>query len=236
MTFVGVAEAAHRLQVSDRRIRYLVEAGLLRASKASHGWIIDADSLDELATRERPAHTRAFSRRIAWAAAALADGAGASWLSSSERSRLATRMNTVVDVDVWRARLNNLAASTVRVRVGRAHREALLGDAAVYVSDARAVSADAERLIEPTVAHLWVAGQEQLQQLVDRHALLTSSQGDVVLHLAEVDGLTRLGNDDRQVYRMVAATDLLSMDDARSRSVGGGLIAQAISERQWNLR
>jgi excisionase family DNA binding protein len=54
MEFVTTEQAAARMGISDRRIRALIKARILRAKKFGRDWMIDTTSLEHVAMQARP--------------------------------------------------------------------------------------------------------------------------------------------------------------------------------------
>lgn len=52
MALITTAEAAERLGVTDRRVRQMIEDGILKGEKVGRDYLIDEDSLE--AAKERP--------------------------------------------------------------------------------------------------------------------------------------------------------------------------------------
>ena len=51
MNIIGTVEAGRRLRVSSRRVRQLIEAGRLRATRLGNEWAIDPADLQAVAVR-----------------------------------------------------------------------------------------------------------------------------------------------------------------------------------------
>lgn len=234
---VGVSRAAQRLGVGERRIRALIESGLLKAERVSGIYLVDEDSLDSLAVLDSRPHVRAFSRRIAWAAAELADGGRAAFISDAERSRLRARLSgTAVSAATWVHRLRDRAATTGHFRAGPPQVVELLADTALVLGGASASNGVGERLVATDTAELWVSGDDELAASVNRHGLLPSRTGNVIVRCASVSELTQLTSDGQNVYRLIVAADLLDSKDSRARSAGVDLLAAIQDEQRWLRR
>jgi len=230
---MGVGEAASRLGVSSQRVRALINAGLLEATEISGRYVVDDDSLDALAGHVRHTAIRAFSRRIAWSAAALADGVRPTWISQSELSRLRTRMtNAEADVDAWRARIRARAGSRATYRLGRTRLDSLLSSAGVARSGTVATNLVTDRQVGDAGVAVWLATRDQRDHLIKTFGLLASSSGNVTVRTADVAGLDQVGTG-VDAYRMIVAGDLLDSTDARGRHAGAELLVSALSERRW---
>jgi excisionase family DNA binding protein len=230
---IDVGEAARRLGVSERRVRDLIAAGDLAAVRVSGRYAIAEDAFDALATRARPRAVRAFSRRIAWAAAALVDDVRPTWISQSELSRLRKRLSgSDRDPDVWRARLADRAATTITYRVATPNLRGLLSSKAVTRSGVSARSLVADRQIDNETAALWLATGANLDTTVAQFGMLQSADGNVTMRIADVEGMSRTGQDD-DTYRLVIAADLLDSPDARGRRSGAHLLNAVLAEHRW---
>ena len=93
-----------------------------------------------------------------------------------------------------------------------------------------------ERLVAADTAELWVSGDDELAASVNRHGLLASRTGNVVVRCASVSGLTRLTSDGQNAYRLIVAADLLDSKDSRARSAGVDLLAAIQDEQRWVRR
>ena len=70
MVQLSVREAANQLSVSPRRVRAMLQDGILRGDQIGGRWLVDASSLNAAG---KPSG-RPFSERVAWALIDLADG------------------------------------------------------------------------------------------------------------------------------------------------------------------
>lgn len=133
-------EAAARLDVSQARVRALINSGGLTARRVGTLWLIDSVSVEhQRGLTTAGANSRAMSPRVAWAAADLADGGTAAWLSATERSRLRRRLSSTTDVDVVRRWMSRCASSIHRYKVGPKDLTALLTDSRVVRTGISAV-------------------------------------------------------------------------------------------------
>jgi excisionase family DNA binding protein len=226
----GVAEAAARLGLSARRVHGLIASGQLRAQSIGGRYLIDEESLDRLADRARRRGVRPLSRRVAWAAAAMADGVTASWLSSSERSRLRARLRDGDDdADAWVARLRRRAASEFCFRIGTEQADGLLESGAVGRSGTHARNLVTDLFAGSENAVVWVLDEARLRDAVDRFGLLPTARGNLTVRVAGVDGLGAVGAGGGDAFRLIVAADLLELGDARSRRAGEALLLHCLS-------
>ena len=65
MKIIGTAEAARRLNVTQSRVRVLIDSGRLKAMKVGREWLIDPKDLDAVKDRKvgRPRKARKTSKR-----------------------------------------------------------------------------------------------------------------------------------------------------------------------------
>ena len=65
MKIIGTAEAARRLGVTQNRVRALIDAERLRATKVGNVWLIDPKDLETVKTRKpgRPRKSRKSSKQ-----------------------------------------------------------------------------------------------------------------------------------------------------------------------------
>ena len=66
MKIIGTAEAARRLNVTQSRVRVLIDSGRLKAMKVGREWLIDPKDLDAVKDRKvgRPRKARKTSKTI----------------------------------------------------------------------------------------------------------------------------------------------------------------------------
>jgi excisionase family DNA binding protein len=66
MKIIGTAEAARRLNVTQSRVRVLIDSGRLKAMKVGREWLIDPKDLDAVKERKvgRPRKARKTSKTI----------------------------------------------------------------------------------------------------------------------------------------------------------------------------
>jgi excisionase family DNA binding protein len=230
---VDVPEASRRLGVSARRVRELIVAGVLPATRIAGRYAIVEDALDELAERSRPSWVRAFSRRIAWGAAALVDGEHPGWLSQPELSRLRRRLSeTDPNADAWRTRLKERAGSTTTYRVTPANTRRLLSSKVIARSGVSARNLASDRQVAADMAAVWQAQRADLAEVITRYAMLPSDQGNVVVRIADVEGMAATGVSG-DAYRLIVAADLLDAGDARQKRAGRQLLHAALGEHRW---
>jgi len=103
--WISVAEAAHELGVSPRRVRHLVDSGALPARRLGVGWLLPADAVHARA-RHAPSPGRPLSAPLAWAVLRVAQ----ELLDEPREPAEAERVNELLRVEV-RLRRRLLAAA-----------------------------------------------------------------------------------------------------------------------------
>jgi hypothetical protein len=230
---IGAKEAAARLQVGQHRVRALIRSGALRAELIGGRYIVDERSLESIEASTRPAHVRSFSRRVAWAAAALADGRRPGWLSQPELSRLRGRMDSAgADPATWMARMKGRASQVATYRAGDAVIGSLRHDQRLALSGSTATNLASDRQIAASRVQLWCLTSADRDEVVAAYGLLATAQGNTELRVADVQGLNQLGVEGN-AFRLIVAADLLDGEDARARSAGRALLEATLRERRW---
>lgn len=229
-------QAAARLGVSPARVRALINSGGLTARRVGTLWLIDSASIEhQRGLTSAGATSRAMSPRIAWAAADLADGGTAAWLSATERSRLRRRLTTTTDVDIVRRWMSRHASSIHRYKVGPKDLTALLTDRRIVRTGISAVESYRLGLGTGGAADVYVSS-EDLDQLVRGYVLLSTGPGNLTVRVDDVGlyrAVTRTIDRRLVVPRLIAGADLADDTDARTRSTGRRLLAEVLTDRKW---
>ncbi|PQM44780.1 helix-turn-helix domain-containing protein [Mycobacterium talmoniae] len=224
---VTAQQAAQRLGVHPSRVRALIAAGTLTATRAGSQWLVDADSLDRHADLVAAGATgRSFAPRIAWAAAALCDGLD-DGLTSAERYRLRNRLahaairdaHTCALVQRW---LSRRAQSIHRYRVGERDLAQLLSTDNLLATGISTTTTYSIGLSTGGAADAYVSDQTR-RELVEEFFLIESARGNLTLRVADAApfGATT-------APRLIAGADLAEDTDARTRAAGCELIAEAL--------
>lgn len=95
MNLLSVMDAAAQLGVSERRVRAMLQSGVLDGERVGRQWMVDAASLPASGRRAG----QPFSPRIAWALIELANEHVPEWLAFSELSRLRSRWSKLLGQD-----------------------------------------------------------------------------------------------------------------------------------------
>lgn len=220
MDWMSAVEAADRLGISPARVRVLVRRGDLFAERVAGRWLVDAASVDRVASRPRRAG-RPFDPRAAWALLAMADGRSPDWLSAAERARLE----------------QVLASRDVLDLAAQLGRRAAVEHWHVHPSLLDPIAAEADVVIAGPRASDDLAG--------DRSALEVYVHRDVADHLRAVyrpalavrnanlvvrivEGPWPFARHDRRAWPALVAVDLLEEhpDDPRCRDVAVRMLAR----------
>lgn len=104
---VPVKEAARLLGVSERRVRQLLNDGVLQGDRFGESWQVSAPALARLQSQRRH-RGRPLGPGRSWALLDLLEGGSASWLRPSARSQLRSSLGRFVDADDdrWRSALH----------------------------------------------------------------------------------------------------------------------------------
>lgn len=220
MASIGVSQAADRLRVSARRIRAMIDQGLLRAEKVGGRWLLDSNALIGIDER-RPRGGRPFSQAHALGALFLASKEDAPWLSDYEKWRIRKyalpRLRRVIPRLNARARVRHLRAPSSLVA-------RLMQDQRLIRSGVSA----AENFGAPVIARDVLDGyypEARLAELVHRYALPEVPEASANLILRGVDEALSLGAR-REMPIAVVAADLLQSSDARVRRAGRRLLGE----------
>lgn len=234
------AQVAHRLGVHTSRVRALIAAGRLTATRAGDQWLIDADSVDRHADLMAAGATgRPFAARTAWAAAAMCDGL-ASGLNATERYRLRNRLAHARDTSTSCQAVQrwlSLRAQTVRrYRIGASDVHDLLASGDVLPTGISAADAYGLGLASGGAADAYVS-PDTARRLVADFFLIDSPQGNLTLRVLDPDTVAATEIVDsahgdtfavRAAPRLIAGADLADDTDARTHSAGCTLIDDAL--------
>ncbi|WP_156720951.1 excisionase family DNA-binding protein [Mycobacterium sp. Root135] len=224
---ITTREAAQRLGVHASRVRALIAAGNLAATRAGNQWLVDADSLDRQADLVAAGATgRPFAPRIAWAAAALCDDL-ADGISSAERHRLRNRLvhataSTVDTCALVRRWLSRRAQSLHRYRIGERDLVELLEARGVTPTGISAADTYNLGLATGGAADAYVS-EHTRRELEKTYVLIDSVRGNLTLRVtdAAIADLTK-------APRLIAGVDLADDTDARTHAAGCRLISEAL--------
>ncbi len=234
-------QVARRLGVHPSRVRALITAGRLTATRAGNQWLVDADSVDRHADLISVGATgRPFAVRTAWAAAAMCDGLG-DGLAASERYRLRNRLAHACDASAACEKVQrwmSLRARAVRrYRVGARDVPDLLTAGGVLPTGISAAESYSLGLAASGAADAYVSA-DTAQRLVADFYLIDSPQGNLTLRILDISALTATQIAERgtgsltftihTAPRLIAGADLADDSDARTRAAGCALINDAL--------
>ena len=176
-----------------------------------------------------------MSTRTAWAAAALADGKHADWVSASERTRLRHRLvhhGTATDLVFYQRWLSSRQRSVTRYRIAESDLPDLLSIEGVVGTGLTAARAYRLGLGTSGQADIYVT-EDVARTLIKSFILIASEQGNLTMRV--VDGTWHQGTatvmgDQRVAPRLITALDLLDQGDARSTSTGRNLFTTTFRE------
>lgn len=217
---LSVSEFADAAGMSVARARQLASAGQVRAEKIGSQWAIADGELHRWAALP----SRPMAERVAWAAAAMADGDRADWLESSERSRLRKRLESLHEspdpvaqvqawlrargvVGWWHADIESLSAMAEGVRLS-------------------GVSSSGSQISSGGLVEGYVSPGE-LKPLVGEFWLVPAGpgQGEVVLRVS--------GFADGPVPRLMVAADLADHRRSREVDAAGRIIREVLRDGLW---
>lgn len=236
MAYISVTETAQELGLSTGRVRRLIATNALHATQVGKAYLLDDAEVYYFSTTFRHNNVRAFSQKIALAAAMLADGHKATFITDSERSRLKKRLNdSTADAGVWVARLKNLAdtSNCQKLTVHENKLANLLNDTLVFRSGSFATNLASDN-IHSFSGTIWTKNMTDYKILRKKYALLTNDEGNIIYKT--IMSNHALGNGDGNAYRLIVAVDLLTEPDSRSHYAGQKLIEQIITDKLWNKK
>lgn len=240
------AQVARRLGVHASRVRALIAAGRLTATRAGEQWLIDADSVDRHADLMAAGATgRPFAARTAWAAAAMCDGLS-SGLNAAERYRLRNRLaharDTSTSCQTVQRWLSLRAQAVHRYRIGASDAHDLLASGEVLPTGISAADAYGLGLASGGAADAYVSAGTA-RRLVADFFLIDSPQGNLTLRVLDFDvvAATQIADSAahagtftvRAAPRLIAGADLADDTDARTHSAGCALINDALRATMW---
>jgi excisionase family DNA binding protein len=225
MAQLSVADAAGGLGVSAERIRALIHAGELPATKIAGRWVVDSGDVE--GRRREPRHSgRPLSPRNAWAIFALGDGLRVPWVSRSEIDRLRARLRSQPDLaDV--AALTRRRAEAHRYRAVPAVISRLVATAS---GQPTGISAKGHNLVGAPEADLYLPA-DLVDEVVRRYALgdATREDANVVLRAPSTDRWPVAS----VTPRLAVAVDLYA-GDSRSRRAAENLYQRIQRDRSYD--
>ena len=228
-----MSEAARLLSVDPSRVRALVTSGRLSGRRVGSQWVVDRVAVEQRrVSMAAGAVGRPMVPRIAWGAAHLLNHGSAPWLTSSEKSRLRTRMRSH-PADRWPVHSRWLATrqtSVTRYLIGDKDIELLLAEDGVVATGVSAAAGYRIGLGASGQGDAYVTG-ELAKRLIAEFFLIPSVNG--LLTLRVVEGGWHLQTAQTQAGqvlgpRLMVAIDLVDLGDARSIATGTALLAELL--------
>jgi excisionase family DNA binding protein len=215
--FISAAEAAARLGVHPSRVRAMVHAHQLNATKIAGRWLVDQASVDRRRD-SRVADGRPYSPANAWALLRLADGQQVDWLGPSALSRLRSKLRT-----------SGLLELAPRLRA-RARAQGLRGHSSALqqlalepgvVKAGASAAADVGVSIQTSDELEAYISRARFDEIVAKYHLERSNRPNVLLRVVDDD---RLPAWQGCVGRAAIALDLYESQDPRSRHAARELL------------
>lgn len=214
MALLQVSEVATQLGVTAKQVRRL---GISREIDYVARGVVDSQSVAEFLVRREANRRRAWSSATAWAAIDTLSGITTTSLGASQLHRLNKRLNLIS------------AEQLVALARNRSVRHKYIAHTSV-VDSLRAAIADSS---QAEVA-LGLAGtnnisgyvtETQLDNVVDKFALIESREGNAALHVVqEEDQVTS------QNILVATALDLAESLNSRERSIGLEALSRALAD------
>lgn len=238
MAWLSVAEAAEKLDVSDRQVRRLASDGELDARLVGSRWLIGADAVRDRA-RAEPVAGRPLSSEMAWivlgaAAASAVDALDGDPLGGIDDRRIRHRVRKLLadapPPERW-GRWLRKRARPQRVWIHPGVVDRLSSDPRVHQGGGFAVASSGVGLASGDRSRLYVRADEVASVLADYRAR-PDEDGQIVLMVVPADVAdAALGDRGAPVPSAVALLDLLDSSDARERFGA----AQALADIRQHL-
>ncbi|MBO1268592.1 helix-turn-helix domain-containing protein [Arthrobacter cavernae] len=224
ITALTVAESADRLGRSKMSVHRLLSSGqLTSAGTAGKTILIDRSSVERIAARGTR-RGRAWTAKTAWAALALLSGQNPTWISSSEKSRLKSRLREL-DADAVCILARN-KDKTIRFRISP--------DGLAALNDHLIASGAAAMRDKNTAATFGMAGGGGIaegyvmagdaQALADAFSMVQDPEGNAIIH--EVDFAEPFAAGRAPVAAI--AVDMMNSLASRERSAGQRVISELL--------
>ena len=218
--YLTVAEAASRLSVSERMVRFLIEHGDLPASRVgSRSWLIPVEAV-ELRAAHRAGRGRRLTPNNAWGVLFLSAGLSAEWLDRKTRWRLSSLVRS--------RRLGNLRAQLIdrgRPRPYRTHPATLgrlRGDPELMHTGTTGASALRLGLVGGGNRMEAYANEPDLDALVRRYQLRPSRDPNVTIRV--IPALEWSWPPAHVAPVSAIALDLLDDPEPRAQQVGAEIL------------
>lgn len=235
MDWISVADAAAQLNVSERQVRRLAEAGSLVARRVGSSWLISPDSVRER-NRSSISSGRPVSPRLAWAVLAAVDAviagvdaeravaqAGRDLPERWDRRRLRQLLAGAPEPAAWDRWLRR-RAELRRVWVHPGVLGRFLADPRVHAGGAAATVGLGGAVGD--VEKCYVAASD-VDDLIAAYRARDDADGQVVLAVVPDDARAHLGEPGRPVPAAVGFVDCVDAADSRQQHVAVSHLADA---------
>lgn len=211
---VPVSDAAHRLGVSEQRVRALISAGAIEAEKVAGSWWIPAQSLARQVAVGRSSGGRPLSPEGAWALLLTASQEPVEWGSPRMHRRVSVALSEL-GLSGSFGKLSNRAQRHAFAahpsELGRLLESSELMPSGVSASTAHRLGLQGGDGVEAYVA------ASAIQRLAAQHGLLHDRESNIILRSVP-DGLWTVLH--RPIAPIAAVlTDLAEHADARARRI-----------------
>lgn len=213
----SVRDAASHLDLSDVRVRQLINSGALDAERVGGRWVISDDALQ--AYRGGPAH-RPWEPASTWGFLWLLVNRPAPWLTDKQRERVRRRLvdGLSLHASALRSRATLITLSAHPSAVPR-----LQSDPGVVWSGLSAASDYAADLVTSGDVFEGYARADDLAKLKKRYVLTESARRPNV-RLHAIDKIWPFDPNERVAPALVVALDLLESTDQRTSRAGRALM------------
>lgn len=223
-----VSDAAHRLGVSDQRVRAMISTGVVDAQKVAGTWWISAESLARAVAQSRPAG-RPFGPESAWSLLLIASGEPVTWASPRVRWRASVALREKGLAESF-GKLGNRAVRHA-YQAHPAELPRLAGREDLMLGGVSAAATHRLGLQGGNEVEAYVAA-DAIEHVAQRHGLARGSETNVVLR-AIPEGLWPVLR--RPVAPLAAVlADLDEHTDPRARRVGHERAVRLDSARAAN--
>lgn len=227
MDLVTTAAAAAELGLSAARVRELITAGDLQATKVGNRWFVSRDDMSAFAEQDRPVG-RPHSPTTAWALLALAVGRATPPVDPAQRSRLRSRLRSHPGIA-------SVAAATRRrgqkllVRAHPGVLEEVRSDSRVVLTGASAPGHD---VVDVGAVELYIASRD-LHEFLDEYRIRPADRGSANVTVAVPPDVWWPFNGERVAWPSVVAVDLFDSGEPRSARAARQLWARLLAEARW---
>ncbi|MFW0775843.1 helix-turn-helix domain-containing protein [Paenarthrobacter nitroguajacolicus] len=221
---LSTAEVAERLGITQVSVRQLVESGQLTVvGRVGRSILLDRSSVERLSAAGTR-RGRAWTAKTAWAALALLSGQNPTWISSSEKSRLKSRLR----------HLDAAAVCILARHKDRTSRYRATRDALDHLSHYLIASGATAMRDESTAETFGMTGGSGIAEgyvmagdakpLADSLGLVEDPSGNAIIHEVELEEPFAEG----RVPVAAIAVDLMGSLATRERSAGQRVIEELL--------